>query len=391
MMDHNSPSIISGGTTTATATTIPTVVAMEKLELLSNTALLKQGMDDTGFRSGTSSSNSSCISRVETPASLLHHQQSPCTSVFSPHTNTNTSSSLLTKPIFTVGSASSVPGLLKMNETPITKKTLSNNNLASPVSTDGDEEEEQQSQRMVSIGSKTSTSNNGCTNTIITSTISTTTPKQDSMKMSGTTNNNHTPIPVVEARSPVSTVMEYGHTRCAVDVPTSPPKTFGGYPLPPRYESFQHQHHSVSTNNHTDASAFRAYSNGGGLVVGGYPPFLSASSSSGTIDANGAHYPPPHHHHHGAPSMMAPHSMMMIHHHPVNGSNNADNEHDTSQKNKDSKKYNDMARELEYMKEQLKEKDMVVSSLQSRVNCLENQINELRQLPTGKISHIPIE
>jgi hypothetical protein len=50
-----------------------------------------------------------------------------------------------------------------------------------------------------------------------------------------------------------------------------------------------------------------------------------------------------------------------------------------------------LARENANMREQLKEKDMVVSSLQQRVNYLEKHINELRQLPTGKISHIPIE
>jgi chromosome segregation ATPase len=53
--------------------------------------------------------------------------------------------------------------------------------------------------------------------------------------------------------------------------------------------------------------------------------------------------------------------------------------------------YESLARENGNMREQLKEKDMVVSSLQQRVNYLEKQINELRQLPTGKISHIPIE
>jgi hypothetical protein len=56
-----------------------------------------------------------------------------------------------------------------------------------------------------------------------------------------------------------------------------------------------------------------------------------------------------------------------------------------------SPKYEDMARQIQNMQEQLGEKDMVVSSLQHRVNYLENQIHELRQLPTGKISHIPVE
>lgn len=53
--------------------------------------------------------------------------------------------------------------------------------------------------------------------------------------------------------------------------------------------------------------------------------------------------------------------------------------------------YDALAHENHHMREQLKEKDMVVSSLQERVAYLEKQISELRQLPTGKISHIPIE
>jgi len=52
--------------------------------------------------------------------------------------------------------------------------------------------------------------------------------------------------------------------------------------------------------------------------------------------------------------------------------------------------YEDMVRRIRNMQEQLHEKDTVVSSLQHRVNYLENQIHELRQLPTGKISHIPV-
>ena len=51
----------------------------------------------------------------------------------------------------------------------------------------------------------------------------------------------------------------------------------------------------------------------------------------------------------------------------------------------------EMAQQVRELREQLSEKDMVVSSLQHRVSYLENQIHELRQLPTGKISHIPIK
>ena len=51
----------------------------------------------------------------------------------------------------------------------------------------------------------------------------------------------------------------------------------------------------------------------------------------------------------------------------------------------------ELMHENRMLKQELKEKDIVNSSLQHRVNYLENQIHELRQLPTGKISHIPIE
>lgn len=53
--------------------------------------------------------------------------------------------------------------------------------------------------------------------------------------------------------------------------------------------------------------------------------------------------------------------------------------------------YDTLARENFHMREQLHDKDAVISSLQQRVHQLETQISELRQLPTGKISHIPIE
>lgn len=53
--------------------------------------------------------------------------------------------------------------------------------------------------------------------------------------------------------------------------------------------------------------------------------------------------------------------------------------------------YEGLTRANYHMHDKLKEKDAIISSLQQRVNYLEKQISELRQLPTGKISHIPIE
>jgi hypothetical protein len=43
------------------------------------------------------------------------------------------------------------------------------------------------------------------------------------------------------------------------------------------------------------------------------------------------------------------------------------------------------------LKEQLQQKEDTIETLKSKADSLEKQIGELRQLPTGKISHIPIE
>lgn len=53
--------------------------------------------------------------------------------------------------------------------------------------------------------------------------------------------------------------------------------------------------------------------------------------------------------------------------------------------------YESLLRENYLMRDQLQDKDSAIASLQLRVDQLETQIAELRQLPTGKISHIPIE
>jgi len=53
--------------------------------------------------------------------------------------------------------------------------------------------------------------------------------------------------------------------------------------------------------------------------------------------------------------------------------------------------YQTLLRDNYVMRDQLHEKDNEITSLLQRVCQLETQISELRQLPTGKISHIPIE
>jgi hypothetical protein len=53
--------------------------------------------------------------------------------------------------------------------------------------------------------------------------------------------------------------------------------------------------------------------------------------------------------------------------------------------------YQTVIQENHHLHEQLKQRDYAFLSLQHHVSHLESQINELRSLPTGKISHIPIE
>lgn len=53
--------------------------------------------------------------------------------------------------------------------------------------------------------------------------------------------------------------------------------------------------------------------------------------------------------------------------------------------------YDSLLTQNHHLSEQLRERDFLVSSLQERVLYLENKIIELRQLPTGKVSHIPID
>lgn len=53
--------------------------------------------------------------------------------------------------------------------------------------------------------------------------------------------------------------------------------------------------------------------------------------------------------------------------------------------------YDSILAQNHHLREQLQERDFLVSSLQQRLSHLENKIIELRQLPTGKVSHIPID
>jgi len=51
----------------------------------------------------------------------------------------------------------------------------------------------------------------------------------------------------------------------------------------------------------------------------------------------------------------------------------------------------DAQRENQFLRQQMAAKDATIDSLQKQVDMLQNEIRELRQLPTGKISQIPVE
>jgi hypothetical protein len=63
----------------------------------------------------------------------------------------------------------------------------------------------------------------------------------------------------------------------------------------------------------------------------------------------------------------------------------------TSSSSSEGASYRDLADENAKLRHQVHQKDASVAALEAKVRHLEKQIGELRELPTGKISHIPIE
>ena len=144
----------------------------------------------------------------------------------------------------------------------------------------------------------------------------------------------------------------------------------------------------------------------------GHPSMLHLSQS-GSFDADASghnHRPSPHaltphhhphyHHHtdqHGGAPYHHQHHHLHHQHHPGHHPHHPHHQHHPNNNDRScatvvtAAAYDELMRQNNLLKQQLKEKDIVNSSLQHRVNYLENQIHELRQLPTGKISHIPVE
>jgi hypothetical protein len=382
-------------TQSQTTTSTNTTAAMEKLELLSSTAILKQGLD------GGHNTKLEYSTKAATPSLLqqqtqhhLRHSHSPCSV-----------SSTISKPIFAVASTNSVQGLLLQHGATATtaattsratssspsiiinsivvnnntNNSNSNSNLASPVSTDGDDE--------FVATKETNLLKNKASTTSITN-ITDLHPQQ---------------VVVDESRSPVSSV-EYsqrvvvGNTIPSPLPPTS--TTYGGYhPLGPRYESFNslssvHQQHLATADRSSSSSAFSTYPPTGSTTLGtsGSNHNMTAIAphppSGGSGGFHQHHIPPATHNHRphvGAGTDGGYYQQRQL---PPRSSS----PHNKSLSSlSSSPSYDELLREVHHMREQLKEKDIVVSSLQHRVNYLENQISELRQLPTGKISHIPVE
>ena len=319
---------------------------MEKLDLLSTTAILKQSVD--GASSDTATAAKAPSSSVNKGAIVEAHsfgQSTAVTSASAPSPTNSVASSTISKPIFSVASSASVSGLLVQvqdSSIPTDSSAHKNSNhLASPVSADGEDEDEQNAKGKktnptTDSGASKASATSAFTGTLATSVIT------------------HSLQQIIESRSPVP-AMDY--RQGGIDGP-SPPSY--GYGLHTQY---------------IDTSAFTSI---GGAAMGTVPGFMGNFPQGAPVPGL------IHHHQQDQRQLPSPHP------HGHKGSV-GDNLRGQAPPSTTPPTYEEMAQELAFVKNQLKEKDMVVSSLQHRVNFLENQINELRQLPTGKISHIPVE
>lgn len=320
---------------------------MEKLELLSHTALLKQGIERTNSNASEQMNGGSCEKVV-----LVNNNNRVMTGV-----PTMTQSRQLLS--VAVGAAhQSIPhskvGEGRSNSTsPLTHSTNATNtvgsNLASPVSTDVEDDEDAR---------------------VVRSTSSSTLGK--------TRHNLHiTKARIIESRSPITTV-DYGHYVAAPHsspFPTSPQSY--GYSLLPNQNQMLHRNHSQDQQEYPPSQ----YSNHNGNIIR-----TLSEASFATMYGTSLLPPNPHN---GTVTATNNSESDPAFHPPQRESQVPRLQ--LQQRRPSPSSVEDMTRQIRDLHEQLKEKDMVVSSLQHRVNYLENQIHELRQLPTGKISHIPVE
>lgn len=284
---------------------------MEKLELLSHTALLKQGIDRT---------NNSAMGKVATNTAIPRcnggERRNDSTSPFAHSINTTT----------VVGS-----------------------NIASPVSTDVEDEDE-----TAVITTATSIASNKIKHNL-----------------------HSTKARIIESRSPITTV-DYGQQVAAPHSSPFPssPQSYG-FGLLPSHNHIVHQNHSQDPQEYPHSQ----YNNHNGNIIR-----TLSEASFAPLYGNSLMPPNPHT---GTVTISNTGERDAAFHPPQREAQPPRLQ--LQQRLQPSSSREGMARQIRELREQLSEKDMVVSSLQHRVNYLENQIHELRQLPTGKISHIPVE
>lgn len=278
---------------------------MEKLELLSTTAVLKQGIDGTDDK----------LHRTSPPivSQTGHVFPFAPTAVTAPASGGNVDNRTRT----------TSPSNFSCTTASISTTVIVDSHLASPISSDGEDDEN----REVAAPAR---------NAVI------------SVRNGHNLQSACTKAPVMESRSPISTV-EYRHKDAPPSSPfRSSPQPSYSLPFLPRQQ--QQQEYQPFYNQHHQGNIIRT------LSEASFAPLYGCNSINNchiTSERKNIVRPPQH--------QLPPPS------------------------------YEDMVRQIQDMQEQLHKKDILVSSLQSRINYLENQIYELRQLPTGKISHIPVE
>lgn len=321
---------------------------MEKLELLSATALLEQGIgrgDKAASEQIKTSSKCKSVALVNGGKGSISGMPVESKAV---HVPASTAGNVHPKIPRSKADNSRKPTMIPLNQN-VNTTNGAVCNLASPVSTDVEDEDNR--------GGATTTS------------------------VSALGRNRHnlhiTKARIIESRSPVNTV-EYGHYVAAPlssPYPTSPQSY--GYGLIPHQNPILLRNHSHDQQEYAHAQ----YNNHGNIIrtmsEASFPamygntlmppaPHTGTVAATNSSDADASVFQPP-------PRDTQPPRLKL------------------QQRRPSLSTMDDMTRQIRELREQLSEKDMVVSSLQHRVNYLENQIHELRQLPTGKISHIPVE
>ena len=330
-----------------------TETTMEKLELLSRTAVLKQGMDGTDSSGSASASgrNNSTSSHCEKVVLLDNNNRLMMGIPIFPQTQhllsaAAAATAVAVPPIASSGdrrSRTTSPSTFSINTS-----TVVGCNLASPVSTDGEDEDD--------VGEVTTTA---------------------SIASGKSRHNLHsTKSRIIESRSPITTV-EHGQTIAvppSSPFPSSPPPSYGSGFLPYNLNQLlqqEQQDYPPSLYHNHSGNITRTLSEASFAPIYGSNSIPNTSHTTTTAAINNCE------------SDTA--------FHPPQQQQTPSRRRYFQQRRQSSPSHEDMARQIRDLRDQLSVKDMLVSSLQHRVSNLENQNDELRQLPTGKISHIPVE